>query len=423
MTNIKKLALSAAALCLLLCLSGCGGGGERVLATVDIVSRAVDDMKNLSETPAPAVTPTFTPDPTPEATPVPTATPLPTAEPTPDPTAAPLPTPRSDVFLTGSGQAEYLRLSPCTNTASDEKQRLFTATVMSGLSGSFDLTQDIAGLFEAVVYGESANVGFLLSVADACGLTDLGMFDVFPDCHMQYRYMLDVNGFGSCLLTDCIPFGGSLSATPGDIIFWLDENGKAVNFGLVTAAETNYLRVVLCRADGSRASFDVNWANLGQRCSSAAVLLHPVYPSVEQMVFYFCTEELRYTPAVACGIMANLYVESSFVHDVDRGAYGLCQWTGERRYRLESWCAQNGLSHRDVYGQLCYMAYELSLEKYITLDAYLRSLGNTPEDAGSAAREFCFKYESPGDLSNTAYDRALFAAETLFPIYSQYTIG
>lgn len=418
MTKRKKLYALAALLLALLCLTGCSGKGERVLAAVDIVSQAVEDMKEISAEPSPS------PEPTPEPTPAPTPEPTPAPTPEPEPTPTPRPTPRGDVFLTGSSQAEYLRLRPYTNVASPEKSGLFTASAMSGLSGSFDLSHDIAGLFEAVIYGENANVGFLMSLADACGLTDLGMFDVFPDCHMQYRYLLDVNGFGSCNLTDCIPFGGYIEAVPGDLIFWLDENGKAVNFGIITAVNDSFLRVVICRADGSRASFDVNWANLGQRCSAAAVLVHPIYPSVEQMVFYFCVEDLHYTPAVACGIMANLYKESSFRYNVDvDGSYGLCQWLNERRAELVSWCGKNGLDHTSVYGQLCFMAYELTKEKYAPLDAYLRTLGNTAEDARVAAREFCFKFEAPGDLSTAGYDRGIFAAETLYPIYSQYTVS
>ena len=420
MRKIKNVIIISLLLAALLMLCGCGG---KLRDTVNIVSQAVEDMQDLSEQPSP--TPVAAPSPYPaEAapTPIPTPTTAPTPEPTPTPT--PRPTPRSDVFLTGSEQADYLRLRPYSTISSDEKSKLFVASAMSGLAGAFNAAEDVSAIFESVIYSEAANTGFLLSVADACGLTDLGMFDVFPDCNMQYRYMLDINGFGSCALTDCIPFGGYIEAIPGDIIFWLDESGKAVNYGIITAVNDAFLRTVICRSDGSRASFDINWANLGQRCVTGGVLVHPIYPSVEQMVFFFCVEDLGYTPAVACGIMANIYKESSFRYNVEAGgSYGLCQWIFERREELISWCGKNGLDHTSVYGQLCFMAYELTKEKYMPLDAYLRTLGNTAEDARLAGREWCYKFEAPADLSTAGYERGKFASETLYPVYSQYQLG
>lgn len=405
------------AFALAMCMAAlCGCSGSKIGETVDIVSKAVDDMQALSEQPEP------TPVPTPKPIPAPEPTPEPGPEPEPEPTPTPRPTPRSDVFLTGSQQADYLRLRPYTEIGSDERRELFVATAMSGLAAAYTADMDISALCESVIYGESANIGFLLSVVDACGLTDLGMYDVFPDCNMQYRYLLETNGFGSCALTECIPFGGYIEAIPGDLIFWLDESGKAVNYGFVTAVSDSWLRVVLCRGDGSRASFDMNWANLGQKCVSGGLLIHPIYPNVEQMIYYFCVEELKYTPAVACGVMANLYKESSFRFDVDvDGSYGLCQWLNERRSELVSFCGSNSLDYSSVYGQLCFMAYELGKEKYQPLHQYLLTLGNTAEDAYLAGREFCFKFEAPADLSTAGRDRGILARDTLWPIYSQYS--
>ena len=212
-----------------------------------------------------------------------------------------------------------------------------------------------------------------------------------------------------------------LQAEAGDIIFWLDESGRAVNFGIVTAATDTYFRTVVCRPDGSKASFDINWSNLGELCTQNGMLVHLIYPVAEQMVYYFCINELGYSPAAACGVMANIYKESTFRLSARAdGSYGLCQWLGDRRSSLVSWCTNNALDYTTLTGQLKYMQHELGQMKYLELDFYLMDLGNTEEDAYNAAREWCFIFEQPGDIANVARDRAIAARDELYPIYSQY---
>lgn len=413
---MKKLVAALSALALMATLCACGDG--RLTKTVGIVSNAVDEMRALEPTPEP----TPTPPPTAVATPSPTPTPEPTPEPTPTP--PPMPTPRTDIYLTGTAQADYLRYAPVCSTPDDELRNNFTRAAESGLAMRYSTADSFADVLEAVVYTDAANTNFMLTCADASGLTDVGMFDVLPDCEMQYTYLTEVNGFGYCALSDCVPFGGTLQAEAGDIIFWLDENGSAVNFGIVTAATSDYFRTVVCRSDGAKASFDLNRANAGERCAANGVLVHLIYPVAEQMAFYFCVNELGYTPAAACGVIANIYKESSFRLSARAdGSYGLCQWLGERRTELTSWCTNNGFDYTTLTGQLRYMQHELGLQKYLELDFLLMDLGNTADDAYTAAREWCFKYEQPGDIANVARDRALIAQEDFYPIYSQYVVG
>ncbi len=412
--HVKKLVSAVTAAALLLALCACSSG--KVGATLDIVSNAVEDMRALEPTPTPTAPPTATPAPTPEPTPTPT--PEPTATP------VPMPTPRTDIYLTGAAQADYLRYAPVCATPDDELRNKFTLAAESGLSMKYTVADSFSAEFEAVVYTETANTNFMLTCADAGGLTDVGMFDVLPDCEMQYTYLTEINGFGSCPLTDCVPFGGALRAEPGDIIFWLDDAGTAVNFGIVTAVADNYFRIVLSRSDGAKASFDINWANLGERCVNNGVLVHLIYPVAEQMVFYFCVNELGYSAAAACGALANIYKESSFrISARADGSYGLCQWLGDRRSELTTWCNTNGFDYTTLSGQLRYMQHELGLQKYLDLDFYLMDLGNTEDDAYNAAREWCFKYEQPGDIANVARDRGLSAKEDFYPVYSQYALA
>ena len=312
----KKLTCAVTAFALMLTLPGCGAS-----KTLGIISNAVEEMRALEPTPEPTAAPAATVAPTPEATAEPTPEPTPESTPTP-----PMPTPRSDIYLTGTAQADYLRYAAVCSTPDDELRNKFTLAAESGVALRYDAATDFSADFEAVIYNDTANTNFMLTCADASGLTDVGMFDVLPDCEMQYRYLTEVNGFGQCALTECVPFGGTLNAEAGDIIFWLDESGRAVNFGIVTAASETYFRVVVSRSDGGKAAFDINWSNVGARCTSYGVLVHLVYPVAEQMVYYFCKNQLGYSTAAACGILANIYKESSFRLSARAdGSYGLCQ--------------------------------------------------------------------------------------------------
>lgn len=415
---MRKKTLICALLLIAACIiSGCGG---KLGTGIDIMTKAVEEMSKLEPTPEP----TMTPRPTPGPTPLPT--PEPTPEPTPVPTATPQPTPppQTDSFLTGSQKADYLRYAPYSDLASDEQRTGFVKTAERDISAHLTADQDVSALCESLIYGERANVGFLLQCADRSGLTDAGIMDVFPDCNMQYRYMVDVNGFEQCRLKECAAFGGTRMPQAGDLIFWLDGEGKAVNYGIISAVADSFIRTILTRADGSRAAVDMNWSNLGVICSENAVVVHLLYPKNEQFVYLFCVNEMKLSPAAACGVMANIYKESSFRNYIDTGgSYGLCQWLGERRSTLISWCNQNDLDYTSLYGQLCFMFYELSYEQYTPLVSILYSLGNTPDDAAKAAREWCYKFEQPANAGDVGYARGVSARNDFYPIYSQYSSG
>lgn len=400
-------------------MSACGG---RLSTGIDIITEAVEEMSELQPTPTPAPTavPVITAAPTPMPTPSPA--PVPTATPEPVPTPSPSPTPQTDSFLTGMEQAAYLRFPPYSNLTTDELRTAFVKAALNGIDAQLKVTDDVAAICESIIYGENANVNFLLQCSDYAGLTDAGMLNVFPDCNMQFDYLLDVNLFANCRLGECVAFGGTVRPMEGDLIFWLDETGKAVNYGIITSVSDSFYQVVLCRADGSCATVEMNWANLGTKCVENAVVVHLVYPSNEQYVYLFCVNNMMLTPAAACGVMANIYRESSFRNYIkaDSG-YGLCQWMGERRSNLHSWCRANGLDSSTMYGQLSFMQYELmSDEKYRPLLEIMYSLGNTEQDAHDAAREWCYKYEMPANIGDIGYQRGLSARNDFYPIYSQY---
>ena len=84
--------------------------------------------------------------------------------------------------------------------------------------------------------------------------------------------------------------------------------------------------------------------------------------SNELTIYTYLRRVLGLNEAVACGILANMYYESGFdpkAYNSSGGYYGLCQWGGSRKERLQDYCAGLGLSAGSIEGQLKFIQYEL----------------------------------------------------------------
>lgn len=398
-------------------LSACSSSTH---SAAKFLQTAMSDMQAIADD-AEVNKPDETAVPAPSATPLPSPSPTAAPTPSPDPTPEPTPPPEIDSIAEVGQKAAYLRYSPISALSNDELRSDFVKIVRSTVIAKYGVYDLSADLTDSVIFGENANIGFLLSCVDASGLTDVGTFDVLPDCSMQYSYLTNVNAFPSCSLGELALFGGTLAAQAGDIIFWFDENGNAKNYAIVVSADDAHLGIVLTRATGESALFETCIYNVSQRFISSGRLVHLTYPCIEQTVYFFCVNELGYSPAAACGVMANIYKESSFRSYIESsGSYGLCQWLGERKQELISWCRSNSLDYTTVEAQLKYLKHELTLEKYYGLDALMRTYGSSAQDAYDAAREWCYKYESPANAGVIGRDRGLIARDEFFPIYSQY---
>lgn len=136
----------------------------------------------------------------------------------------------------------------------------------------------------------------------------------------------------------------------------------------------------------------------------------------ERIIYEFLKAELGLNEAQACGVLANIYGESSFnpkasCIDVDGyESYGLCQWHVGRHRMLISYCDSHNLDYTTVEGQLQYLKYELlGDEKY----AYSMILGlpNTAEGAYTAGynwskyfgRGASSLYEIRGNMAKTMF--------------------
>jgi len=134
----------------------------------------------------------------------------------------------------------------------------------------------------------------------------------------------------------------------------------------------------------------------------------------KKIIFDYIVNELNLTPAVACGILANVKKESNFDPAAvgDSGAaYGICQWNS-RRDTMVKFCEDNGYGNwKNIYGQLAYLGYELkTYEKDV--GEFLKTVPNTAQGAYDAAYHFCYYYEVPANRTTKSKERGILAVNT-----------
>ena len=136
-------------------------------------------------------------------------------------------------------------------------------------------------------------------------------------------------------------------------------------------------------------------------------------------IFEYLTKRLKYSEAAACGIMANIRCESTFnphAWNAGGGSYGLCQWTGGRYGRLQSWCGSNGYDYTTIDGQLAYLDFELQ-NYYPGVENYLRSVENNRDGAYNAGQYYCYHFEAPASRASVSVYRGGLASGTYWESY------
>ena len=146
----------------------------------------------------------------------------------------------------------------------------------------------------------------------------------------------------------------------------------------------------------------------------------------EQEVYNYLTGTMGMNSAAACGVMANIQRESGFQADIansSSNAYGLCQWCGIRRTNLQNYCNDRGLDWHTVYGQMCFLNYELS--SLSSLRSYMYGISNDADGAYHAGYEWCRVYELGGNTSDTTRcdSRGTLARDTFWPKYQNGSTG
>lgn len=146
--------------------------------------------------------------------------------------------------------------------------------------------------------------------------------------------------------------------------------------------------------------------------------------AVERQIYACLTEDLKLSPAAACGILANIEYESAFQVTIigDQGtSFGLCQWHNERYSALMTYCTARGLDYQSVEGQMEYMAFELK-SSYVGLYGSLRSVDNSPEGAYQAAYLWCIQFERPADMERKAEERGNSAKYKYWNRYNSFVM-
>ncbi len=140
----------------------------------------------------------------------------------------------------------------------------------------------------------------------------------------------------------------------------------------------------------------------------------------ELYIYNFLINEMKLNTAGACGVIANIKVESNFDPTLsgDGGrSFGICQWHYNRYAALVSFCQNNGLDYTSLEGQLRYLQYELQ-HVYTSTFQKLRSVPNTADGAYQAGYVWCYYFEVPsGYASGESVNRGNSAKYTYWPYY------
>ena len=142
----------------------------------------------------------------------------------------------------------------------------------------------------------------------------------------------------------------------------------------------------------------------------------------EKKVYTYLTEKMGLSTAAACGIMANISLESGFYAEiVGLGrAYGLCQWTGSRYTNLISYCQKHELKYNTAEGQMAFLEYELKKDLPGLL-ANLKKVPNTSAGAYAAGYDWCYEFERPANKASVAQYRGSVASGEKF--WKKYSKG
>ena len=157
---------------------------------------------------------------------------------------------------------------------------------------------------------------------------------------------------------------------------------------------------------------------------SISVSAANTYEENKQTVYSFLTKNMGFSVAAACGTMANIEKESRFsptALNSSSGAYGICQWLGVRKTRLQNYCSQNGYDYTSMDGQLNYLRYEV--ETYFpNTRKQMLSYSDTADDAYDAGFFWCKYFEIPGSDSY-AITRGNLAKGTFWQQYGASVSG
>lgn len=153
-----------------------------------------------------------------------------------------------------------------------------------------------------------------------------------------------------------------------------------------------------------------------------SIFIDTTYPAVNVSeatveIYQYLREEMELNHAAACGVLANIHLESNFnpLAIGDGGtSLGLCQWHLGRCTNLMNYCSANGLDYCTIEGQMRYLQFELE-NSYTHVLNYLLEVEESGQGAYDAAAFWCLWYEIPSYASQRAIQRGNLAREEYYP--------
>lgn len=239
---------------------------------------------------------------------------------------------------------------------------------------------------------------FLTGFSDCSSL----VFKSYQEAGYDTLYGMTAADLGQYCDTCGTALSGPGELRPGDLIFYQygAGNGRYKNIdhvalyagdidgdGQAEIIQASYSRGRVCID-----KFQTNNHIVGYGRPYVAALAGSV--GDENALYEYLTKTCGFSKAGACGVLANIYVESTYdPTNVTGRYYGICQWGDDRLRNMKNYCIQNGYSPDSFQGQVSFMVYELA--DYPELVTFLK----TATDPQLAAQEFCAGYERAVDSS------------------------
>ena len=118
------------------------------------------------------------------------------------------------------------------------------------------------------------------------------------------------------------------------------------------------------------------------------------------ILYRFLTKQMGLNHAAACGVLANIQLESNFrpIALGDSGtSYGICQWHNGRFTSLMNFCKARGLDYNTLEGQMKYLEWDLT-HGYKHVYRELLKVKNSRYGAYLAGYLFCYNFEIPDQV-------------------------
>ena len=333
--------------------------------------------------------------------------------------------------------------------------------VALGELGHNNATENRYGSATGMGYNAAWCCSFVSWCAKECGFVETGLYAATASCINMSNYMINTNGFQRYYFEEIVQFGGSgYSVVPGDLYFFSTGSGSS-HIALIAEVTQDSFTTIEGLNQGNVPSGQASQGRVAQRTFSASQLysayetqngwvIHVEYPNTygdlsftdadlstnegrRDAIFAFVTQVWGMSPAAACGVLGNLYVEAWDYRTGDYwspnaigdngNSHGIVQWNnawGEWD-KCVNWCDANGYDCWSLEGQLYYMMYYVDTNnERRQVSEKMRTLPNTQDTAYTIAYEWCIHCEKPADMYNSGAKRGGYAKYMFWPIYGSY---